>query len=399
MFVASSHRSESTRKVPTWAVIAVLSLCGTSVSLQQTLIIPLVGDLPKIFDTSASNTSWLITATLLTSAVAMPTVSRLADMFGKRKMMVMCLVLIIAGSLLGALATSLPLVIAARALQGFSTALIPVGISIMRDELPKEKVAAAVALMSATLGIGGAIGLPLGGLLYAHFSYHALFWLSAAAGVALLGAILGIVSESRILTPGRFDIVGALILSVALTAFLLGVSKGGTWGWGSTRILGLFLAFVVLMALWMPLQLRLNEPLVDLRISARRPVLLTNISTVLIGFAMFGQMLAVTQLLTLPSATGHGFGFTPMQAGLTMLPGGVLMVFLAPVSAGITNKYGAKITLVAGAFIMGFGYISLVFMLGTLLTLIIGTVLVSAGLALAYAAMPTNATNAEGSVG
>ena len=239
------------------------------------------------------------------------------------------------------------------------------------------------------IGIGGAIGLPLGGLLYAHFSYHALFWLSAAAGVALLGAILGIVSESRILTPGRFDIVGALILSVALTAFLLGVSKGGTWGWGSTRILGLFLAFVVLMALWMPLQLRLNEPLVDLRISARRPVLLTNISTVLIGFAMFGQMLAVTQLLTLPSATGHGFGFTPMQAGLTMLPGGVLMVFLAPVSAGITNKYGAKITLVAGAFIMGFGYISLVFMLGTLLTLIIGTVLVSAGLALAYAAMPT----------
>jgi len=386
---SGSRSPERARRAPTWAVIAILSVCGTFVSLQQTLIIPLVGDLPKIFDTSPSNASWLITATLLTSAVAMPTVSRLADMFGKRRMMVVCLILIIVGSLLGAVGTSLPLVITARALQGFSTALIPVGISIMRDELPKEKVAAAVALMSATLGIGGAVGLPLGGFLYAESSYHALFWLSAAVGVLLLGGILALVSESLIKTPGRFDILGALIISAALTCFLLAISKGGTWGWGSARVLGLFAVFVALVALWVPYELRNQEPLIDLRTSARKPVLITNIATVLIGFAMFGQMLAVTELLTTPTATGYGYGFSAMQAGLAMLPGGTLMVFLAPVSATITNRYGAKTTLVSGAVVMGLGYIALVFMIGQLFTLIIATVLVSAGLALAYAAMPT----------
>ncbi|PRZ41654.1 MFS transporter [Antricoccus suffuscus] len=364
-------------------------MCGTFVSLQQTLIIPIIGDLPKLFHTTPSTASWLITATLLTSAVAMPTVSRLADMFGKRRMMVICLILIIVGSLLGAVGTSLPLVIIARALQGFSTALIPVGISIMRDELPKAKVPAAVALMSATLGIGGAIGLPLGGFLYAQSSYHALFWLSAAAGVVLLVAILKLVTESLIKTPGRFDVLGALIISIALTCFLLAVSKGGSWGWGSSSVLGLFAAFVVLLVLWVPYELKIREPLIDLRTSARRPVLITNIATVLIGFAMFGQMLAVTQLLTMPTSTGYGYGFTPMQAGLAMLPGGTLMVFLAPVSATITNRFGAKTTLVSGAVIMGLGYIGLVFMIGTLFTLILGTILVSAGLALAYAAMPT----------
>ncbi len=367
----------------------MLSVCGTFVSLQQTLIIPIIGDLPKLFHTTPSNASWLITATLLTSAVAMPTVSRLADMYGKRRMMVICLILIIVGSLLGAVGTSLPLVIVARALQGFSTALIPVGISIMRDELPKEKVPAAVALMSATLGIGGAIGLPLGGFLYAQSSYHSLFWLSAATGVLLLIAILKLVTESLIKTPGRFDVLGALIISIALTCFLLAVSKGGSWGWGSASVLGLFAAFVVLLALWVPYQLKIREPLIDLRTSARRPVLITNIATVLIGFAMFGQMLAVTQLLTMPTASGYGYGFSPMQAGLAMLPGGMLMVFLAPVSATITNRFGAKTTLLTGAVIMGLGYIGLVFMIGTLFTLILGTILVSAGLALAYAAMPT----------
>src|ERR1017187_6209206 len=117
--------------MPPWAITAVLCVSGTVVALQQTLVVPLLPDFPKILNTSAENTSWLITATLLTGAVATPIVSRLADMVGKRLMMLVSMLAMVAGSILAATAASLVPLVAGRALQGFASALIPVGISIL----------------------------------------------------------------------------------------------------------------------------------------------------------------------------------------------------------------------------------------------------------------------------
>ncbi len=131
--------------------------------LQQTMVIPLLPGFQELMHISTDNVSWLVTATLVTSAVATPVVARLADSHGKRLMMLVCIALMTVGSLIAALsAGSFVVLLTGRSLQGFSAALIPVGISILRDELPKERVGSAVALMSATLGIGGALGLPLG---------------------------------------------------------------------------------------------------------------------------------------------------------------------------------------------------------------------------------------------
>ena len=142
------------KPVPTWAVITVLSLAGTTVSLQQTMVIPLLPGFQHLLQVSADDISWLVTSTLLTAAVATPIVDRLADMYGKRLMMLVCIVLMTAGSLVAALsAGSFLALVVGRSLQGFAAALIPVGISIMRDELPKNKVGSAIALMSATLGL------------------------------------------------------------------------------------------------------------------------------------------------------------------------------------------------------------------------------------------------------
>ena len=140
------------------------------------------------------------------------------------------MLVMVAGSVIAALRPNFALVVTGRALQGFAAALIPVGISILRDELPREKVPSAVALMSATLGIGGGIGLPLSGLIYEHLGWQAIFWSSAAIGVVLIVAVLAIVPESAIRTRGRFDYVGAVLLSIALTSLLLAISKGGTLG-------------------------------------------------------------------------------------------------------------------------------------------------------------------------
>ena len=171
----------------------------------QTLVVPLLPDFPGILGVTADDASWLVTATLLSSAVATPIVSRSADMYGKRKMMVVCLAIMVAGSVLAAVGGSFVWLIIGRTLQGFASALIPVGISIMRDELPKEKMGSAVALMSATLGIGSAMGLPLAGVLYESLGWASIFWVSAAAGTLLLLAVVLVVPESKVRTPGRFD--------------------------------------------------------------------------------------------------------------------------------------------------------------------------------------------------
>lgn len=376
---------ESRRAGP---IVLVLALCGTSVSLMQTLVVPLLPDFPRLLDTTADNASWLVTVTLLTAAVATPILSRLADMYGKRRMIVVSLVLLLAGSLLGAASDSLQVLIVARALQGFAPALIPIGISTMRDELPPERIGSAVALMSTTLGIGGAVGLPLSGVIYESFGWQAVFWGSVAMSVVMLVLVLTVVPESTVRTPARFDWVGAILMSIALTSLLLAISKGGHWGWTSQWTLLSFLVSALVFAMWAPWELRTGQPLVDLRTSARRPVLLTNIASLLAGFAMFSNLLVAVQQLQLPVDSGVGFGLSVTEAGLAMLPGGVLMIVMSPFSASITRRFGARTTLVAGLLVTGLGYVLRVLLDGSVFQVSVAVAVVSVGVAIAFSAMP-----------
>jgi MFS family permease len=386
---ADAIAAAAPKPVPTWAVITVLSLAGTTVSLQQTMVIPLLPGFQRLLQVSADDISWLVTATLLTAAVATPIVARLADMYGKRLMMLVCIILMTAGSLVAALsAGSFIALVVGRSLQGFAAALIPVGISIMRDELPKKKVGSAIALMSATLGIGGALGLPLGGILFDRFGWQSVFWVSAGVGVAIGVAVLLVVSESKVKTRGRFDLLGAILLSIALTALLLVISKGGSWGWDSEQTILLVVVTAVVLAVWVPYSLKVSQPLVDLRTSARRPILLTNIASILVGFALMANMLISTQQLQQPAAAS-GFGLTAVAAGMAMVPSGLAMVAFAPVSGSMINRLGGRITLMAGAAIMAVAYLARVFYGDTVLAVIIGSTVVGIGSAVAYAAMPS----------
>ncbi|NHE65380.1 MFS transporter [Rhodococcus sp. D-46] len=381
------HSSPTTRH-SSRLITAILCLSGTVVALQQTMVIPLLPDFPKILGVSADDASWLVTVTLLTSAVATPIVSRLADMFGKRRMMLISMTMIVVGSLVAAIGGNFVALLIGRGLQGFAISMIPVGISIMRDELPKEKVASATALMSATLGIGSALGLPLSGLIFEHLGWPAIFWLSAIVGVLLIIAVAVVVPESSVRTRGKFDFLGAVMLSTALTAILLAISKGARWGWTSELTLLMFVIGIVTLALWFPYELRVTQPMVDLRTSAKRPVLLTNVASILVGFSMYANNLSTTQQLQMPKISGYGFELGVMAAGLCMIPAGLAMVFFAPVSANITKRFGAKITLIVGGTVLALAYIARVFLTGSIALIIISAAVVSIGTAIAYSAMP-----------
>ncbi|MBF4995082.1 MFS transporter [Arthrobacter gandavensis] len=366
-----------------------MALGGITVSLEKTAVVPLLPEYPRIFAVSSDDVSWLVTVTLLSAAVATPIVSRLADMFGKKRMLMISLAMMVAGGFTAALGGTFAAAVTGRALQGFAGAVIPVGISILRDTLPQRRIAGAVSLMSASFGIGSALGLPMAGLIYQQLGWEATFWIVALFALALLAAVFLFVPESTLRTKGRFDYTGALLLSGAMTALLLAISKGGVWGWTSDIILGLFAAFAILIALWFPLELRSGQPLVDLRTSAKRPILVVNVAAVLVGFSMYANMLVTTQQLQLSRVTGFGFGLSVLVAGLTMIPSGVAMVAIAPVSARLTNIFGARTTMITGCAVMAAGYLGRTFLVSTIAGIVTGAVIISAGTAMAMAAMPT----------
>ena len=378
----------SAPRMPAWLTTGVLTLCGMIVALQQTLVIPLLPDLPGILDVSADDASWLVTATLLSGAVATPIVARMADMYGKRRMLLISLAVMTVGSLIAAVGGGFVPLLVGRAMQGFGTSLIPVGISIMRDQLPRERLAGGIALMSATMGIGGALGLPLSGVLYGAFGWTSLFWSTAAIGALLITLIRLTVAESSQRSPGRFDILGALVLSVVLVGLLLVLSKGATWGWGGPRVLVLTGVSVVFLALWIPLQLKTRDPMVDLRTATLPPVLLTNIASYFAGFAMFLNSLVLTQELQVPAETGYGLALPVVTAGLLMVPSGMMMLVFSPVSGRMLNRWGGRPTLLIGLALMGLTYLGRVLSPDSIANAVLGSTLISVGTAMSFAAMP-----------
>lgn len=380
--------SPEIRRATPAVLIAVLSTIGVVVSLMQTLVIPLIPSLPTLLNTSASNASWVITAALLAGAVATPISGRLGDMFGKRLVLVVNLGLLIVGSVVCASFSTLVPEIIGRSLQGAAVGAIPLGISIMRDELPAEKVGAAMAVMSATLGVGGAIGLPFAAVIAQHADWHVLFWTAAGLGIVCAVLVFVFVPESPVRTPSRFDFGGAVGLSIALLALLVGITKGGDWGWASASIITLFVVSLVSFLAWGAYELRQSAPLVDLRVSARPRVLFTNIASIAVGFSLYGMSLTFPQLLMAPKETGYGFGLSMVVAGLAIAPTGLVMMLLSPVSARLSAKKGPKLTLGLGSAVISIGYLCAVVMMDSVWQIVLSAVIVAGGVGLAYAAMP-----------
>ncbi|WP_128432048.1 MFS transporter [Streptomyces cyaneus] len=370
------------------AVVAVLAFAGIVVSLMQTLVIPIVPELPRLLDAPASDTAWAVTATLLAAAVATPVMGRLGDMYGKRRMLLVSVVLLVSGSVVCALSESLVPMIVGRVLQGLASGVIPLGISIMRDELPAERLGSATALMSASLGIGGALGLPAAALIADNFDWHVLFWTSAGMGVVALLCVVLVVPESRVRTGGRFDLVGGIGMAVGLVCLLLAVSKGADWGWGSGTTLGLFAAAVVVLLAWGWWELRVEQPLVDLRTTARRQVLVTNLASIAVGFAMFAMSLVIPQILQLPAQTGYGLGKSMLVAGLCMAPSGLVMMATAPVSAAISRAKGPKVTLMIGVLIVAAGYGLNIVLMSEVWHFVLVACIIGAGVGFGYGSMP-----------
>ncbi|MEV0317841.1 MFS transporter [Streptomyces sp. NPDC050658] len=372
----------------TRGVVPVLAFAGIVVAVMQTLLVPVIKDLPTLLSTAPSNATWVMTATLLAGAVATPIMGRLGDLYGKRRMLLTSLAVMVVGSLVCGFTDNLVVMIAGRALQGFAMGAIPLGIGLMRDGLPREKLGSAMALMSSSIGVGGGLALPLAALTAQHADWHALFFGAAGLGVVSMLLTLVFVPESTVRAEGTFDVLGAIGLSAGLVLFLLPITKGSDWGWTSGTTLGLFGAAAVVLVLWGLMELRLKAPLVDLRTTARRSVLFTNLASIMVGVAFYAISLVLPQLLQLPTATGYGLGQSMVVAGLCVAPLGLTMMFTAPVYARLSAKYGPKVTLILGMLIIAIGYGAGLGLMSAAWQTIVVAVVVGAGIGLAYSSLP-----------
>lgn len=372
------------------AILAVLAFAGIVVSLTQTVVVPLLGQLPQILHTSPANATWVVTVSLLASAVTTPVSGRLGDLYGKRLVLLGSTVPLLIGSVICAVSSSLWPMIVGRGLQGMSAGIVPVGIAALRDLLPRERLGSGIALISSSLGIGGALGLPMAAAVIQYSDWRVLFWtmatLAAVIGVLIFTLIPATPPSSA--TTERFDVLGALGLGIGLVCLLLAVSKGSSWGWGSGLTIGLFVAAVVVLLLWGWWELAARNPLVDLRVTARPQVLLTNASSMVVGMAMYAQSLVVPQLLQLPKATGYGLGQSMMAMGLWMAPAGLMMMLVSPIGAKLSARSGPKITLIVGCVIIAAGYGSSMALMGSTWGLLIVTLIINTGVGFAYGAMP-----------
>ncbi|MGW0949483.1 MFS transporter [Streptomyces sp. NPDC002623] len=365
-------------------IVLVIGLAALVVSLTQSLLIPVMSELGTELDASADGVAWIFTSTLLVGAVAVPTFGRLGDLYGTRRMLLVALITLVVGSLICAVADNLAMMIVGRAVVGLAAAAIPLSISLVGVILPREHAGAGIALISAMLGVGGALGLPLAGLVAQYADYHLLFWICIIGGAVVYPLILRLVPEPARDAEGRMDVPGTLLLGAAMPALLLPLAQGQSWGWTDPLTLGLFATAVVLLTGFVLLELRRTSPLVDVRTSARRPVLLTNLASVCVGFTLFASLIGTASYVQAPAISGYGFGSSILAGGLCMLPGGLMMLVLSLAS----SRLNARTALAVGALVIAVGFATRIVLAEHMWQVVAGNAIVGAGIGMAYAAMP-----------
>jgi MFS family permease len=370
------------------AVLTALLAAALTYSLMQSLVIPALPAIQQSLGATPDQTSWTVTGFLLSSSVATPIAGRLGDMFGKRGVLVVIIAIVTAGTLL-CVVPSVEALVAGRVVQGVSGGVLPLAYAIVRDELSPERVSHGVAMLAAVLGVGGGLGVIGAGVLVEHLSYTWMFWLQIPAFIAVGWGIHRYVPDSAVLAPGRVDWTGAALVSGGLVALLLAVTQARRWGPGSAATLLVLTAAMAFLGLWMRSALRRDEPLVDLRLMRRRPVWTTNVVAFMVGVAQFAGFILVPQYVQEPVATGYGFGASPLESGVFLLPMtlGVLLVGLA--AGRLERRHGAKLLLVGGNLVTGSAFVLLTFFRDAPLEVYLASALLGLGTGVAMAALAT----------
>ena len=381
-----SHPSGQAR-THTSATFAVLATAVAAYALLQSLVIPVLPTIQVALHTSQNTVTWVLTAYLLSASVFTPIMGRLGDMVGKERVLVLTIAALGVGSVLAALATSVSVMIVARVIQGVGGGVLPLSFGIIRDEFPRHKVQGAVGTIAALTAVGGGLGIVLAGPIVDALDYHWLFWIPAIALVLAGVAARIVVPASPVRAHGRLSISGALLMTVWLVALLVAISEAPTWGWTSGRVIGLLVAAVLVIAVWIRVESRSASPLIDMRMMRLPAVWTTNLVALLFGVGMYATFAFLPEFLQTPSSAGYGFGKSVTGSGLVLLPLSVAMFVLGLASGPLSTRFGSKRVLIAGSTISAVSFVMLTVVHAHVWEIVLALVVQGVGFGLAFSAM------------
>ena len=368
-------------------ILAVLSLAGLAYAVLSSAVIPALPTIQHDLHTTETGVTWLLTGFLLSASVGTSIIGRLGDMYGKERLLLWTLLVLAVGTLLAAVSNSLALLIVARVIQGVAGGIFPLAFSIARDEFPPDRVAGSIGLMSSILGVGGGLGLVIGGLIVEHLSWHWLFWMPLA--VTLVAAVFTwkCIPESPIRSPGRVNWLAAALLSIGISCVLIAIAQTTVWGWGGARTLTLLAVGLGICMLWIAVEVRSREPLVDMTMMRIRGVWTTNLAAFLLGAGMYASFIIFPQFAQLPTSTGFGFGASVVVSSLYLLPCALVMGLLGTVAGRVARRYGSKLALIVGSAVAAVSFVWLAIAHGHPYDMLISATLLGIGIGLAFAAL------------
>jgi predicted MFS family arabinose efflux permease len=339
----------------------------------------LVPTISRELDVPVSSAQWMLTI-----------MGRLSDGPHKKALLLSALSVILAGSITAALATDFTVFLIGRACQGLTYGIIPVTIAQARRYLPTERVGFGISTLSVTAATGLGVGYPLTGVIAGTLEYQFAFWFASAFVVSAIVVVAVALPRGPDLAAPRttFDVAGAILLGGGVALLLVAVSEGSSWGWAGTATIGCFAAAAVLLAVWALVELRLEHPLINLRVLGNAEVLLANVTAVGLGTAMYMGLSIGSIIAQAPASTGYGIALPVLWAGFVMLPlsvGSLLANQLTRVFSGRIRM----ITLIPlGATLVTVSTALLFFAHQELWEILLGMFLFGTGIGTTYAAMP-----------
>ncbi|HEX4107733.1 MAG TPA: MFS transporter [Solirubrobacteraceae bacterium] len=367
--------------------LLVLALSCIAYAVLSSAIVPALPSMQHKLHTSETGIAWLLTGYLLAASVGTSILGRLGDMYGKDRLLLWTMLILAGGTLIAALSSNLYVIIFARAIQGAGGGVFPLTMGIVRDEFPPERVPGSVGFLSSTLGIGGGAGIVLAGVIVAHLDYHWLFWLPLVLILIAAAAVWRFVPPSPVRVPGRINWLAALLMTIGISAMLLAVSETTAWGWGSVKTVGILAGGVVVTAIWVWVEARSREPLIDMTMMRVRAVWTTNAAAFLLGAGLYASFIIFPQFAQVPKRTGFGFGASVLVSGLYLLPATIGMTLLGMVAGRIARRFGSKFAFNVGAAFTVASFLMLALVHHHPYELLVAAALLGVGMGLAFAAL------------
>lgn len=372
-------------------LLPAIVLSVMTLSLTQTIVVTILGNIATVLHASAPTVGWVVTANLLGGALSSPLLGHLADTHGRRPVMLGILAAACVGSLLAASTSSLPALVVARVLQGSTFSLFAIGVAVLRDEMTAAHVARGMGAISIALGLGGATGLAASGLLVSRSGdYHDVFWLAFGVCVLALGVALYSVPPSRGTNSGPIDWIGASMLGLTLVLLLVPLSRAHAWGWHSRQTLACLAGALLAGTGWLGRQRTTPAPLLNPGLMGNAALRRANLVGLLVGVALFVSFLGVSAFVQVPrSVAGYGFSATVWQTGgLYLLPGALIGVVMTPLGVRMVRVLEARSALLRSLVLGCVGFILMATLHGQPWQLMVGSAIVNVALSFAFIALP-----------